>query len=334
MSSTLRKKIGSAQQLGGIRKVVLDDGSERGVRAIEVDNGRGLFFRILIDRGMDIGDARFQGKSLAWLSPCGFRHPAFFEHNAAEWLRNFGGGLLVTSGLRNVGAPCEFQGEKFGLHGRIDNLPAEQVVCEEKWEGEERLFTIRGTVREVRVFGENLTLTRTLRCSTRENLIELSDRIENTGFRSTHAGILYHINLGWPLLDASAKLFPTDHPVTPRDECAAAGLAEWAQCHEPLPEYQEQCFYHDLPANPDGMAEMNLENPESKLRFTVSWRKKELPFFTQWKQFGEGEYVLGMEPGTSHVEGSRAEEEKFHTLKTLAEGESFETLLRLKITDA
>lgn len=326
------KKLGSPSQLGGLKRIILDDGSERGVRAVDIDNGNGLFFRVLLDRGMDIGEARFHGKSLAWLSPCGFRHPGYFEHNNAEWLRNWGGGLLTSSGLRNIGAPNEFQGENLALHGRISNIPAQEISCmEEPLDGKVRI-TLKGTMREAKVFGENLILTRTIVCETGSDVIEIRDKVENQGFRPTHAGILYHINLGWPLVDSCAKLCCADHPVVPRNKTAEKGLLMWAECHEPEPGYIEQCFYHDLSEDKNGMAEISLENPDSNMKFTVSFRKKELPLLTQWKQFGEGEYVLGLEPGTSHVEGTKAEHEKYNSLKMLASGDSFETLLRIQVS--
>jgi hypothetical protein len=61
---------------------------------------------------------------LAWVSPTGVVAPHFRELQGEGWLRSFGGGLLVTCGLQNVGEPSERGGEELGLHGRISNTPA------------------------------------------------------------------------------------------------------------------------------------------------------------------------------------------------------------------
>lgn len=330
ITKELLKKVGSLKQIAGLKRVLLDDGSERGVRAVEVNTGSGLHFTILLDRGMDIGEASYRGKSLAWISPNGFRNPQYFVHNNLEWLRNWGGGLLTGSGLRNIGGYNEYKGEHLALHGRLSNLPAEHVNCTEELVNGNLVLTVSGTMRESRVFGENLVLTRTIRCEAGKSMIELRDRIENQSFRSTHAGILYHINLGWPLIDADTKIVSKKHKVTPRDEMAANGLGSWQECFNPIENFIEQCYYHDLPAKADGMASIAVENARLNMMFRISFRKRELPLLTQWKQFGEGEYVLGLEPGTSHVEGTLAEEEKFASLRVLNPGESFETLLMLE----
>lgn len=334
MGSRLKlEKMGSIRQAAGIRRITLDDGASRGVRCAQFRNGSGLDFTVNLDRGMDIGEASFNGRSLCWLSPCSFRRPENFVHDGIQWLRNWGGGLLTGCGLRNVGAPCELAGEKFGLHGRLSNTPAESVSCSEDWIDGRYVLSAKGSMREVSVFGEHLLITRSISCAMGDNTIEIRDRVENCGFRPSHAELLYHINLGWPLLDSCAQFEAVTHDVTPRDKTAHAGIDTWDKCEEPQADFVEQCFYHDIPEDAAGMAEMSLVNTATGLKFTVSYRKKELPFLTQWKNFGMGEYVCGIEPGNCHVEGAAAELEKYATLKVLQPGESFETLVRLKVSE-
>ena len=57
----LARRSGDMTALGGVRTVILDDGSERGVRVIEFRTGSGLAFDILVDRAMDIGAAEHAG---------------------------------------------------------------------------------------------------------------------------------------------------------------------------------------------------------------------------------------------------------------------------------
>ncbi len=57
----IKPYVGSMNQLARVRTSVLDDGKGRGIRIADVDNGSGLRFSVLLDRGMDIGDASFNG---------------------------------------------------------------------------------------------------------------------------------------------------------------------------------------------------------------------------------------------------------------------------------
>ena len=49
----LLKRIGSIEQIGGIRDITYNEGRAKGVRVIEVNTGE-VRFSILPDRGMDI----------------------------------------------------------------------------------------------------------------------------------------------------------------------------------------------------------------------------------------------------------------------------------------
>ena len=92
----LLARIGDVKQIAGIRLVELGDGAERGVRAAEFRSGSGLSFTVMLDRGLDIGPAEYKGIPLAWVSPAGFVHPAFFEPEGLGWLRTFGGGYQIS----------------------------------------------------------------------------------------------------------------------------------------------------------------------------------------------------------------------------------------------
>jgi hypothetical protein len=85
---------------------------------------------------------------LAWVSPTGVVAPHFRELQGEGWLRSFGGGLLVTCGLQNVGEPSERGGEELGLHGRISNTPAALLAREVRWERENCLLQARGSARK------------------------------------------------------------------------------------------------------------------------------------------------------------------------------------------
>jgi hypothetical protein len=109
---------------------------------------------------MDIVWAEHNGRSLCWNSSTGVVHPAFYEEGNFGWLRGFGGGLLTTCGLSSFGPACEDEGEFYGIHDRASYLPASNVQTGETWHGDECEIWCSAQVRQTRVFGPNLLLTR------------------------------------------------------------------------------------------------------------------------------------------------------------------------------
>jgi hypothetical protein len=59
---------------------------------------------------------------------------------------------------------------------------------------------------EARLFGENLVLGRKIICKYGENKITINDTVENLGFRKEALMLLFHFNMGYPLLDEDAIL--------------------------------------------------------------------------------------------------------------------------------
>jgi hypothetical protein len=307
----LLRRIGRLEQVAGIEPFVFDDGPARGVSAFRFRTGSGLSFDILPDRGMDVGLAEHRGTPLAWLSPNGIVAPAFHEPEGEGWLNSSPGGLLVTCGLRNVGPPGERGGEEFGLHGRASHIPATMVSYDAFWDEEGCVLEASGQIRESSVFGPNLILRRRIWAHVGTSRIRIEDRVENEGFDPEPLMVLYHINLGWPLLGENSRLIGSGIPgelPEPRDEEARTGLDAWDQFAAPTPGFKERVFYHCPAAGTDGRTEARLENPDLGLAFSVRFSPEELPEFVQWTMTGEGTYVLGLEPATCRVEGPAAEE--------------------------
>jgi hypothetical protein len=324
-------------QAFGIEPFVFDDGPARGVRALRVRTGSGLSFVVLSDRGMDLGAVEYRGTPLAWLSPTGVTAPQYREIDGEGWLRSFGGGLLVTCGLQNVGPPSRRDGEKLGLHGRISNIPASNVSHEVRCEAESYVLEARGEVRESRVFGSNLLLKRKVSAHAGESQIRIEDTIHNEGFSPQPLMLLYHLNLGWPLVDETARLAgpgkPGEPPV-PRDVDAEGGLETWDSFDAPTPGFRERVYYHRPVAGPDGRAVARLHNPalDGGLALSVRFRPEELPEFVQWTMTGEGTYVVGLEPATCRVGGYEAEEAAGRVIY-LQPGESRRSRLEIGISE-
>lgn len=302
--------MGDVRQIGGAVPMVLDDGPERGVRAIDIRTGTGFGFTLLPDRGLDVWRAEFAGAPLAWQSPTGPVAPAFFEPEGLGWLRGFYGGMLVTCGLTYLGAPNHDEGRDLGLHGRASYTPAFDVGIEQGWVGDDYRIEVRGKIREAAVFGEHVVLSRRLRTSLGSNGFTLQDEVENRGHEPVPHTLLYHVNAGFPLLDETAELLCPSSAVRP-----AAGTAEWSRFEPPTAGVAERCYFHTLRSGV-----VALVNRGRGLGYVLRFPLAQLPCFTEWKMMGAGLYVVGTEPGNVFP-APREQMRREGTLPMLAPGE-------------
>lgn len=304
----LLEKVGNIDQLGGTRRVELREGNQKGTSAIDVSTGSGFNYTVLPDRGLDISSAFFEGASLCWRSPTGNVHPAYYEPEGLGWLRSFYGGLVVTCGLTYAGAPCVDEGETLGLHGRVSNIPATNVVHGGFWDDDDDyIIYVGGEVREAALFGPNLVMRRHITSILGCSSLMIHDEVTNDGPRPTPHMMLYHINIGFPVVDDGTELIAPSLQVTPRDEEAAKGAEQYAQFHAPVPGYKEKCYRHEMAADSNGDVLVGLANPNFAngigLGVFVRYQKKQLPIYTEWKMMGPSEYVVGIEPANCFVTG-------------------------------
>lgn len=273
-----------------------------GERVLDVHNSSGLTLTLLPDRGMDIYSAHYKGAPLTWISQ-GSPHRA---DAGSSWLRQFNGGLLTTCGMTHAGPPetDPQTGERRDIHGHYTRLSARLTHCEGAWDADDRYtLTLRAAVAQARLFGEQLTLTRTIRVRLGEPALHISDAVTNTGDQPAPLMLLYHFNVGYPLVREGARLIVPSHAVHPRDDAARAGLDTWAHYRGAVAGYAEQVFYHHLRAH-DGQTQVLLTNGDIGL--ALGWDARTAPYFTQWKNTRQGVYVCGIEPGNCVPEGQNA----------------------------
>lgn len=331
--SEILKHVGRIEQLASIRRYSIEDGKGRGMRALEVFNSSGFDFTVYPDRGLDIGPARFMGKSLVWQNRNGPVAPAFYDGTGIEWLRTWMGGLVTTCGWINVGNPCVTENGEQGLHGRMDHTPAEEVNTRSWWASDDEYrMEISGKIAHCRVFGENLVTTRTITTSLGKAYVELRDITENLGAKTEPLMQLYHMNFGYPLISERTRLVAPEHKIAARDAAAEPGLKDWQTMPAPTADYAEQVIYHYLAADADGFGTMVIDNPDFGAKVKLSYRLKELPYLMQWRQAGIGDYVMGLEPGNCYPIGQLGVKEK-GLLHHIEPGEKVETVIRFEIGD-
>jgi hypothetical protein len=330
-------KISNPLQIGGIETSVLDNGAGRGVRIAWINTGSGLRYKVVIDRGLDIAEAFYNQHGLAWISRAGVRPPEQAAMVGLEWLRNWGGGLVTTCGISNMGSPESNEFGEIGLHGRISNIPAEIIsIIQPDPQNGKPDFSLSAVIRESRVFGSHLELVRTISGTLGMPEINIADRVTNRGNGPAPHMLLYHCNMGWPLIDAGTQLNWNGKWESRGNELDNEIFhkgGNFRKCPEPMDSHQdggEACAFIDIEPDQTGYCHCNAFNPALGFGLEISFRKDQLPWMINWQHWGKGEYVTALEPGTNLTVGqSRAR--KDGTLIILQPGESREYELKLRI---
>ena len=333
-------KISNPYQLGGIETAVLDEGMGRGARVAWVNTGTGLRYKLVLDRAMDIADAFYNQYSLAWLSHLGISAPQPMALKGTDWIKTFGGGLLVTCGLDHVGGPEKDAYGERGLHGSISNTPAtiESVRQPDIRTGDLRM-SITGIIRQTQPLGARYELKRTISGEIGRPAIIIQDEVTNSGNTTVPHMLLYHFNLGWPLVDEGSRIL-WDGSWTPRESGPENKIFregnDFHRCPGPLEDHSgggEEAVFVDVPGDESGFCHTGIYNEKLGLALAVKFRKSQLPWLTNWQHFGRGEYVSGLEPGT-HPPIGQAAARKSEQLLFLEPGETkkYETELAV-LTD-
>jgi hypothetical protein len=248
-----------------------------------------LSIDVVPERGFDIAAARFGGERFSWESPLG---PMPWQ---GDFARSFGGGLLVTCGLRNVGLPSQGQPQ----HGWYSSLPARDIHVDGS--------TARARVVEAEVPGPTLELRREI--AVREGSVRVTDVVRNRSRTAEAAPILYHVNLLWDSVDIDSKR------VLPRD--ADASALGWRELGPPGP---ERVYEHV------GATRAIVERHDVRVTVTSS-----LPRLWQWIHPDYG--VLAIEPANCSVRG-RQNDYGEGRLPMLQPGESRTTSVQIGVEAA
>ena len=274
------KKIGNPEQVCSVLRSQITDGRANGERIVTVSNGR-LNFILSESHALDILRLWHGGVNVGFLSKAGL-----FAPTTEEFCHNFPAGMLYTCGLDAIGGV-----EGHYPHGRLHRTPAEIVELKANEKG----VKIVAVVKDAALFGPNLVLTRTLEADAGSDEIRITDALENRAFRDEPYCLLYHVNVGYPLVDEGAKIEAKLVKSLPRTPWAEKHMAKMLEVESPVDNWEENCFFHQTA---DGV--MSLVNEKLGKRITVksNYRK-----FVEWKSRASGDYVVGLEPCSSWLDG-------------------------------
>ena len=328
----LLKYIGNLSQIGGCRHYILSEGWGRGMRATDINTGGGLQYTVLPDRGLDISLASYKGMNLVYLTCNGETHPSYYEPEGIGWLRTFAGGLLTTCGLTHLGPPSTDDGEQLGLHGRYSTIPVKQLSDLSDWVGDEYHYKIKGIIEEGFLFGKKLRMEREIYSIRGQNVIRITDKITNFGSMASPYTILYHMNFGYPLLSEDAEFMIDPSKTIPRDTDAVPGIKEFRNFIKPQSAYSEQVFFHTMKGDQHGETSVAIRNKKVGTAVNIKFNVTQLPYITQWKMMGNGEYVLGIEPSNVPCKSRKTLREE-NSLPILQPGESITNSLEISVND-
>lgn len=319
MSATihaLRQRYGALAAYADIRLVTLGDGAERGVRVLELRTGGGLEAEIIIDRSFDIGRLAVNGKTLSWHTAAGYRNPAYIDPHAEDgqgWLTGMSG-FLGTCGFDHIRQPeteasqhaplHPTQDIVYPLHGAGAHQPARLIGYGIDEGGPAPVIWCEGEVVQSMMFRGALRLHRRIEAPLGGTTLTIRDTVTNIGPTAMPSMMLYHFNLGYPMVDMATVVSMDGATEVWRscghDPCAPIG---------PAPEVPvAELSVHRVPPA-DGMATCHVQNPQNGLSLRISYSTDTLPYLQLLRLRDQGGSMIGIEPCSTAARSRQAARE-------------------------
>ncbi len=311
---------------------VLTSGKSAGLEVCLVDTGAAQTI-LLPGRGMGIWRVTAAATPFGWNSPVdGPVHPSWVPISDADglgWLEGFDE-FVVRCGLESNGAPDRASDGtlRYPLHGRIANLPA--INLEVKVNAANGQVELIGELLESKLFFKRLRLRSRAVFTAGSPDVEIIDEVTNELSTQATAQMLYHINLGSPVLTDGASVVAPIRTLAPKDDHAAEQIDRWDQIGPPQSGYAERVYFAQLHADAEGQSAVMLRGADGKLGLGVTIDTRSLPYFILWKNTAAESdgYVVGLEPATN-LPNPRSHEAQQGRVLTLAAGQSITLRLGL-----
>jgi hypothetical protein len=230
-------------------------------------------------------------------------HPSLVpihDPSGLGWLEGFDE-LLVRCGLESNGAPEHDENGRLlhPLHGRIANLPADGLEIE--YDEVSGRLELVGEIRESRLFFSNFRLRSRIRVHAGHAEVEVLDDVTNERSTPATMQLLYHINIGPPILEADSTLVAPIRELAPKDELSAGEIDQWDRYDKPQSGYTERVYFADLASDDANLTSVLLRNAAGDQGVGVTFGTKTLPHLVVWKNTADTAdgYVTGLEPATN-----------------------------------
>ena len=274
-------KISNFAQIASLRRYTYTDGKEKGLDVIDCDNGK-MRFLLNVTKALDIMQLYHEGQNVSFISKNGF------SAREISFSNRFEGGMLYTCGLDSLG-----RREGFELHGTLHNTRANVIKATCNEDG----ICVEAIIDSTELFGKHLVLCRKITSAIGSDSVVIEDTLENKSFRTEDYAILYHINMGYPMLDEGAKIIADIASYETRTEWAKANADGMFDITDSIPNNDETCYFLKM-----NKPEISLLNNRLGKKFTVRYSSETLPCFIEWHSMASGDYALGFEPASTTLD--------------------------------
>ncbi|MBN9325812.1 MAG: hypothetical protein BGO38_04390 [Cellulomonas sp. 73-145] len=263
-----------------------------GERVLVVRAAGGLAVDVLPDRGLDLGPVWWGGVPVAWRSP----NPVD-PGPGWGWEERFRGGLLATCGPDNIGEPRGASGQ----HGTHHLTSAYEVRWWRERTASALEVHVSGSVAHTSLGGARIIVERHVVVPTGTPWVHVRDVVRNVGDRPVGVPLLYHVNLGAPLLRPGARLrVPYRDHVT--REPLPAGRHP-LELPSPAVGLEPVVAEHRGPTTTGERASAVLTGTGAGVEVVVEWPVATLPRLNTWAWPAERAWVLGVEPSNAPLFG-------------------------------
>ncbi len=297
-------KISNFAQIAYVRRYVMSGGKEDGLRVIEVNNGK-LRFLLNESKALDLLQLWHNGTNISFVSKNGF------SKREIPFMRRFEGGMMYTCGLDDVGGR-----EGYELHGNFHNNPALVIECR----CDESGIKIVSETDDTELFGHNITMRRTITTDILSDELNITDELINRGTKTENYALLYHVNVGYPMLDEGVTITSDATSVTPRNDWSKQQIKNRTTRVLPVDNEQETCYFIT-----NKTPQILVENKKINKTFKLSYSDDTLPYFIQWNGGASQDYALGTEVSTTLLD----DKFKYNQIKA---GETVTFKLNMKLS--
>lgn len=295
----LRRRVANDSQIARVELVQALNGAGAGSRYILCRTISGITLRVAVDRGFDIDELAFEGQQIGWQGPSGNVGAGATtpdQEGGNGLLRGFSG-FMVTCGYDYFGGARTGPAEHFGyalrdrqfypLHGRASLLRADILASRIDWDHPEGpTIELMAEMRQAALFGENLVCLRRITIGVGTPTLRVEDVIRNDGMKRSPHQILYHLNFGYPLIDAGTRI-----EGYPRNDAMPATLPD-------MPQPQSESFRFEKRQD---CAERIRLTAESGLSVALHPETPSFRYVGQWWNHYDGMECIGVEPASADM---------------------------------
>ncbi len=278
-------RISNFAQVASLSRYTLSEGKEKGLDVIDCNNGK-IRFLLNVSKACDVMQLYHEGQNMSFISKNGF------TKRETPFLNRFEGGMLYTCGLDSLA-----NRENYEMHGTLHNTPSKIVRAQCDEDG----IVVESVVCDTALFGKNLIMKRKIFSAIGADSVTVEDTLINGGYKDEEYCLLYHINVGYPMLDDGARLIAGIQKSEPRTAWSEKNKSTAYEFGASVPNQEETCYFLTLKT-----PSVSLVNERIGKTLTVSYSGDTLPHFVQWKSMASGDYALGLEPCTTLLDSQFA----------------------------